>query len=102
MATWLDYMVNVAAPHSKGNAQHWLRYLSKDIDKYGSIFSSQDIEALYNNDALTLFQRVTLRAAFTEGSPTRQHIRSLNAKTTLPMMAAIREKARQSNEEFDS
>jgi hypothetical protein len=102
MATWLDYMVNIAAPHSKGNAQHWLRYLSKDIDKCGTVFSPQDIEALYNNDALTLFQRITLRAAFTEGSPTRRHIRSLNEKTTLPMMAAVREKARQSSGAIDS
>jgi hypothetical protein len=102
MATWLDYMVNIAAPHSKGNAQHWLRYLSKDIDKCGIVFSLQDIEDLYNNEALTLFQRITLRAAFTECSPTRQHIRSLNEKTALPMMTAIREKARQSNEPLDS
>ena len=99
---WSDYMVNIAAPHSRGNAQHWLRYLSKDIDKCGTVFSSKDVENLYNNEALTFFQRITLKAAFTEGSPTRRHIRSLNEKSTLPMMTAIREKARQSSEQIDS
>ena len=88
---WSDYIVNIAAPHSRGNAQLWLRYLSKDIDKCGTVFSTQELEHLCNNEALTLYQRITLKAAFTEGSPTRLHIRSLNERTTLPMMAVIRE-----------
>jgi len=47
--TWSEYIVTVAAPHSKNNAKHWLRYLSKDINKCGTIFSRQDIVDLYNN-----------------------------------------------------
>lgn len=96
---WSDYIVNIAAPHSRGSAEHWLRYLSKDIDKCGTAFSYQDVEQLYSNEALTYYQRVTLKAAFTKDSPTRRYIRSLNEKTTLPMMAAIIEKARQRNED---
>jgi len=73
-------MVNIAAPHSRGNAEHWLRYLSKDIDKCGTIFSRQDIEELYSNENLSFFQRLSLKAAFEDASPTREHILSLNRK----------------------
>ena len=31
--TWYDYIVTVAAPHSRYNAQLWFRYLRKDIEK---------------------------------------------------------------------
>ena len=82
MATWLGYMENIAAPHSKGSASHWFRYLRKDIDKCGTVFSIDDVKALCANEALTPFQRVSLKAAFTEGTPTREHIRSLNMKST--------------------
>ena len=80
MATWLSYMANIAAPHSKGSAKHWFRYLRKDIDKCGTVFSIEDVEALCANESLTPFQRVSLKAAFTEGTPTREHIRNLNMK----------------------
>ena len=73
--TWFDYIVKVAAPHSRYNAQQWFRYLRKDIEKN---ISKEQIEELYKNTALTAFQRVSLKAAFTEGSPTREHILSLN------------------------
>jgi len=74
---WVDYMV-IAAQHSRGNARHWFRYLRKYVDKCGILFTTDDIEALYNNEALTAFQRVSLKAAFKEGSPTRQHVINLN------------------------
>jgi hypothetical protein len=80
MATWTGYMMNIAAPHSKGSAGHWFRYLRKDIDKCGTVFSIKDVEALCANEALTPFQRVSLKAAFTEGTQTREYIRSLNMK----------------------
>ena len=92
MATWSEYMVNIAAPHSKGNAEHWFRYLSKDIDKCGNVFSRQDIDELYSNEALTPFQRVSLKAAFEEGSPTRQHITGLNCKANRNKLQLVRDK----------
>jgi len=76
---WLDYMI-MAAAHSKNNAQHWFRYLRKDIEKCGTLFSKEDVEKLSNNKELTPFQSVSLKAAFREGSQTRQHIMGLNKK----------------------
>ena len=92
--TWSEYMITVAAPHSRNNAKHWLRYLSKDIEKCGTIFSKQDIEDLYNNEELSYFQRVSIKAAFKIDSPTRQHIISLNNKTNLDMITAVKNKIR--------
>ena len=65
--TWIDYMIK-AAQHSKGNAGHWFRYLRKDINNCGTLFSKKDVEELFCNEALTFFQRVSLKAAFEEGS----------------------------------
>jgi len=75
--SWIDYMV-MAASHSKGNAEHWFRYLSKFVEKRGVLFSDTEIEKLCRNEALTPFQRVSIKAAFTEGSATWRHINSLN------------------------
>jgi len=87
--TWLDYIVTVAAPHSRYDAQLWFRYLRKDINKE---ISKKQIDELYNNKALSAFQRVSLRAAFTEGSPTREHILSLNKKVIPNKLQMLREK----------
>ena len=87
--TWTDYIVTVAAPHSKHNAEHWFRYLRKDIEKD---ISQEQIDELFNNKALTAFQRVSLKAAFTEGSPTRQHIIGLNQKVKPNKLAELRAK----------
>jgi len=75
--TWVDYIENVAAPHSAGNAGHWFRYLRKIVDKD---ISKADVDALYNSEALTPFQRVSIKNAFTNGSPTRAHVTNLNLK----------------------
>ena len=88
---WSDYIV-MAAQHSKNNARHWFRYLRKDIDKCGVLFSKEQVEELYNNDVLTPFQRVSIKAAFEEGSQTRQHIISLNQKVVPNKLATVREK----------
>ena len=87
--TWLDYIVKVAAPHSRYNAGQWFRYLRKDIDKK---ISREQIEELYNNPALSAFQRVSFKAAFTEGSPTREHILSLNSKVIPNKLLMVMEK----------
>jgi hypothetical protein len=88
---WSDYIV-MAAQHSKGSARHWFRYLRKDIDKCGMLFSKQDVENLSRNEALTPFQRVSIMAAFREGSPTRQHIISLNSKAKRDKIMMVRAK----------
>ena len=88
---WTDYMV-IAAQHSRGSASHWLRYLGKSIDKCGISFSKQDIENLYNNEALTPFQKVSLKFAFEEGSPTRKYIQNLNEKVNVDRILEMRKK----------
>jgi len=89
--SWSDYIV-MAARHSKGSARHWFRYLRKYIDKCGIVFSKKDLEELFNNEELTPFQRVSLKAAFEDGSPTRQHILSLNGKADQNKILILREK----------
>ena len=88
---WLDYM-KIAAQRSKNDAKLWFRYLRKYIDKCGSLFSEQDVESLFHSDVLTPFQRVSIRAAFEEGSHTRQHIISLNQKVIPNKLALVRRK----------
>jgi len=93
---WVDYMT-MAAKHSKGNARHWFRYLSKYIDKCDVIFTHADIDALCKNEALSLFQRITLKAAFREDSLTRQHILALNQLATFEILTAVRAKLMEDN-----
>ena len=88
---WSDYMI-MAAQHSKNSAQHWFRYLRKDIDKCGTSFSKQEVEKLYNDETLSPFQRVTIKAAFEEDSPTRQHIIGLTNKANLDKISLVRKK----------
>jgi len=88
---WSSYMV-LSARHSRGSARHWFRYLRKEIDKRGVSFSKEDVVALYNNEALTPFQRVSIKAAFTDGSPTRRHIQSLNNTASRNKILSVRDK----------
>jgi len=89
--SWSGYMVK-AAQHSKGSASHWFRYLRKYIEKYGTLFTKEDVESLYNNGELSPFQRVSIKAAFEDGSPTRQHIIDLNRKASQSKVLLVREK----------
>ena len=88
---WTEYIL-MAAKHSRNSAQHWFRYLRKDIEKCGILFSEQDIESLCKNEALSPFQRVSLKMAFEEGSLTRQHIIKLNSKVNPTKLAELRGK----------
>ena len=88
---WSEYIVSIAAPHSKGSAKLWFRYLRKYINGCGVLFSMDDVEALCRNDSLTPFQRVSLKAAFEEGSQTREHILSLNNKAQRNKILLVKE-----------
>ena len=88
---WPQYMV-MAARNSKNNARHWFRYLRKDIDKLGSLFFIEDVECLCKNDELSSFQKVSLRAAFREGSPTREYIIFLNSRVVPNKLSIVRAK----------
>ena len=81
-----------AAKYSKNNARHWFRYLRKYINKCGTSFTKYDVENLYRNDALTPFQRVSIKAAFEDGTQTRLHIIGLNQKIKPDKIASVRAK----------
>ena len=81
--TWSEYIIKNAAPHSADNEYLWFRYLSKWIDRD---ISPEIIDDLCSNEALTPFQRTSLKAAYTEGSETRQKIRSMNEKPNLDII----------------
>lgn len=87
---WTNYMIK-AAQHSKGSAAHWFRYLRKDVNNYGKYFGENELDALINNELLTFFQRVSLKAAFTEGTPTRSYIIELNNPIKTKMVDKIKE-----------
>ena len=91
MMNWTIYMEK-AAQHSKGSCAHWFRYLRKYIDKCGTLFSIEDVKALSNNEKLSPFQKVSLNAAFQEGSPTRNYIIGLNKKVDRNLLLLLREK----------
>ena len=88
---WTDYMA-MAAKHSRNSARHWFRYLRKYIHRRGTLFSEQDVECLARNESLTPFQRVSIKAAFEEGSATRQHIISLNQRAMPSKLLQVRRK----------
>ena len=106
------------ALHSRFNAQHWFRYLSKMVNLDGSIkLSQEEIDQLYNNNQLTIFQKVTLKRATVIGTPTHEYVWSMNKPARLkmleefvkirkeqgqytPIIQALDEKLRRRNEEL--
>jgi len=88
MMMWSEYII-MAAQHSSGSATHWFRYLRKIVDKE---ISKEEIDDLYGNKLLTPFQRVSLKYAFLDGSPTREHILGLNKKANRNKISLVREK----------
>jgi hypothetical protein len=81
--------VKTAASHSRNNAAHWFRYLRKIVNAEGSILSDRDLFILLNSPRLTMFQRVTLKAAVSPGTPTNQHVIDLNKPSHLPILAEV-------------
>lgn len=75
--TWYEYMLN-AARESRYNARHWFRYLRKVIFEGYTYLTDEDIENLLNSTELTAFQKISLEFAVQQGSPTHEHVVSLN------------------------
>ena len=88
---YIEYVIR-AAQHSRYNAGHWFRYLRKLIDKHGIFIAKEQLDSLYRNESLTPFQRVSLKAAFQEGTVTQQHIVGLNQKVIPSKLAFVRAK----------
>ena len=75
--TWYEYMLN-ATRESRYNARHWFRYLRKVIFEGYTYLTDEDIENLLNSTELTAFQKISLEFAVQQGSPTHEHVVSLN------------------------
>lgn len=77
MMTWYEFMIN-AAQQSRHNVRHWFRYLRKVIFEDYTYLTDKDVERLLASDKLTAFQKVSLEFAVQQGSPTHEHVVSLN------------------------
>lgn len=89
--TWYDFMIN-AAKQSRHNARHWFRYLRKVIFEDHTYLTDEDIETLLKSTELTAFQKVSLEFAVQQGSPTHEHVVSLNKPAKLHIVKELMEK----------
>ena len=82
----------MAVQHSRYNAGHWFRYLRKLFNENSTPITREVVEQLCKNELLTPFQRVSLKAAFEEGSETRKHIIGLNQRVSSGKLALVKAK----------
>lgn len=80
--SWYDFMIN-AAKESRHNARHWFRYLRKVIFEDYTYLTDEDIERLLTSNDLTAFQKISLEFAVQLGSPTHEHVVSLNKQANV-------------------
>lgn len=90
MMTWYEFMIQ-AAEHSRHNARHWFRYLRKVIFDDYTHLTDEDIERLLNSEELTAFQKVSLEFAVQQGTPTHEHVVSLNKPANIDAVRKLME-----------
>jgi hypothetical protein len=88
--TWYDFMIN-AAKESRHNARHWFRYLRKVIFEDYTHLTDENIERLLASDELTAFQKVSLEFAVQQGTPTHEHVVSLNKPANVDEVRGLME-----------
>lgn len=88
---WYDYMIQ-ASKQSQFNASHWFRYLRKVIFEDYSYLTNQDVEKLLDSEELTHFQKISLKHAFQEHTPTHKYVISLNKPAKLTNVQKLMEK----------
>lgn len=66
----------MAAQITKGDGDHWFRYLHKVINEKGILLQDWEIDKALHSNQLTDFQKVTLVDATTEGTHTHEFISS--------------------------
>ncbi|MBK0347230.1 hypothetical protein JDW15_01095 [Aerococcaceae bacterium zg-ZJ1578] len=88
---WYDYMIN-ASKQSRYNASHWFRYLRKVIFENYSYLTSEDVEKLLASEELTDFQKVSLKYAVQQHTPTHEYVISLNKPAKLSNVQQLMEK----------
>ena len=88
---WYDYMIN-ASSQSRFNGSHWFRYLRKVIFEDSSYLTDKDVERLLVSKELTDFQKVSLKYALQEHTPTHEYVVSLNKPAKLTNVQELMEK----------
>ncbi|MGO6385663.1 hypothetical protein ACTQQW_01890 [Streptococcus pneumoniae] len=88
---WYDYMIQ-ASKQSQFNASHWFCYLRKVIFEDYSYLTNQDVEKLLDSKELTRFQKISLKYAFQEHTPTHKYVISLNKPAKLTNVQKLMEK----------
>lgn len=88
---WYDYMIN-ASRQSRFNASHWFHYLRKVIFEDSSYLTDKDVERLLTSKELTDFQKVSLKYALQEHTPTHEYVVSLNKPAKLTNVQELMEK----------
>lgn len=88
---WYDYMIS-ASRQSRFNASHWFRYLRKVIFEDSSYLADKDVERLFASKELTDFQKVSLKYALQEHTPTHEYVVSLNKPAKLTNVQELMEK----------
>ena len=88
---WYDYMIN-ASRQSRFNASHWFRYLRKVIVADSSYLTDKDVERLLSSKELTDFQKVSLKYALQEHTPTHEYVVSLNKPAKLTNVQELMER----------
>ena len=88
---WYDYMIN-ASRQSRFNASHWFRYLRKVIFEDSSYLTDKDVERLLASKELTDFQKVSLKYALQEHTPTHEYVVSLNKPSKLTNVQELMER----------
>lgn len=88
--TWYDFIIN-AAKESRYNARHWFRYLRKVIFEGYTYLTDEDIAQLLTSTELTAFQKVSLEFAVQKGSPTHEHVISLNKPAKIDVVRKLME-----------
>lgn len=91
MISWYDYMIK-AATESRYSTSHWFRYLRKVIFENKTYLTQDDVERLLASQELTDFQKISLKYAIQEGTPTHEHVVSLNKPAKLTNVQALLEK----------
>ncbi|MBR5337551.1 MAG: hypothetical protein IK152_06160 [Lachnospiraceae bacterium] len=81
-----------AAIESRCSRDLWFRYLRKFITQDGCSLSGDQVYMLLNSEKLTMYQKVTLKQAMIQGSPTNRRVVRLNERVRTRMIDEIRKR----------
>ena len=84
----LGYLIQ-GAIDSRYNARHWFRYLRKEFINGKPCLNKDEISFLLESEHLTMFQKVSLMQAMTEGTPTCNYIAGLNRPAKKRMLKEL-------------